>query len=520
MSGHTPFRALRNTNDPSSLPFIEDEEVEVEDEDDILPRYEESELNHLRHHLFRTGSSFKPTSREEIVGIENVLQEIDGITHWLRHSETYSAIGARLEPGVIFSGSPGTGKTLLARYVATESEAFFVNVRDFPHNGSFLHDSDIAALFSLSRSTFKRTNKPIILFWDEFEGAARERGRDNITPDQAAAISQLTAELDGIHGKNEGVLLIGCTNYDYQIDQALLRPGRMGIQIEFNAPDREGKEKLLNYYLQKVNTRGAINLEILSYFFDDDDTAATIEEAVNEGWRIAIMNRIKSGKMVERDSIYLTENDLIEVFLNRLIGPPPTFISLDSANLFDLAVHECGHALAALVWGIPLRLITVRPGKKALGRTFTAKINHSFGKIDEQRAQLRIGVGGIVAEDVTGIGRSIGSTGDTSAITNIASQLVDIHGEGKLGGLLNVAGFTERWDISPRISSYLLEQKDRDMMRELELAEQDVRIAFEGIGALAIMEIAETLSKTQTMTGEQFTALVIGGIGDPTNFRR
>lgn len=489
------------------------------------PQIEEDELKRLRTDLFQSGSSYLPVTREEIVGIDNVLSEIENVIHWLKYSKAYKRFNARLEPGVLLEGEAGTGKTMLARYIATSSNALFINVRDFPHNGAFLQDGDIADFFARARKSYETHHRPIILFWDEFEGGAKERS-NGATVEQAAAVSQLTAELDGIHGKNEGVLLIGCTNYAYMIDDALLRPGRMGLHIEFNAPDRAGKEKLLAHYLEKIETIGEINLETLSYFFDESDPAAAVEEAVNEAWRVAVARSIRETEAkskdimkIKRSTLGVAEEDLINVFLSRLIGPPPTFINLVNDNLFSVAVHETGHALAALVWDIPLRLVTVRPGKHALGKTFLAKTNEYTGTVLEDLCQLRVGAAGLIAEEVTGVGRGVGSHGDTSGITTIASHLVDVQGIGQLSGLMNPNGLEDRYHVGPSWSEWMLRQKDQDLMSTLKNAEEDCREAFTAIGGEDIRDIAQKLVETETMTGAQFTEVCLNLIGNPTNYR-
>lgn len=460
-----------------------------------------------RDRLFETGSEFQPTYRNEIVGIDNVLVEIDYIIHWLKHSEDYKRLKSRLEPGVIFEGEPGTGKTLVSRYIATASEALFVNVRDFAHKDSIYTDEDIRDLFRRARAEYEKRGAPIILFWDEFESAALDR--TTIGSSQATAVSQLTAELDGIHGKNEGVLLIGCTNYLHNVDAALKRSGRMGLQIEFNAPDRVGKRKLLDHYINSLIPAAArqfksdIDLETLSYFFDSDDTAADIEEAVVESWRVAVRRSID-----EEADPRIAEQDLVDVFLKRLVGPPTSFISLDLDVRRRIAIHESGHAIAAAIFGIPLRLITVQPGKKCLGRVITAEIDEHISTLDEMVAQLRVGIGSVIAEKLTDIPANTGASGDISAVSTMAARLVDRLYAGKDTGIINPVAIadsrTARTDIAPSISTELIERSDADIERIVNEIYTEAYEALRKVGKDHILAIADIVNDRVTLTGREF----------------
>jgi cell division protease FtsH len=484
------------------------------------PELSADALDKSRAELFEIGSEFKATHRDEIIGIDNVLVEIDQLIHWLSHSDKYKKYEARLEPGVIFEGDPGTGKTLVSRYIATESNALFVNIRDFQHNGPLFKDSDIADLFKRARAKYRETKRPIVLFWDEFENGACERS--NASPEQAATVSQLTAELDGVHGKNEGLLLIGCTNYIYGIDRALRRPGRMGLQIEFCPPDRKGKRLLLSHYLGHYRTKGKIDVETLSYFVGSDDTAAAIEEACMEAWRVAVAKKIKAKKRV---APVLTQEDLVEVFLKRLVGPPTAFINLPMEDRARVAVHEVGHAIMALVFDIPLRLITVQPGKKSLGRTITDTVREYIGTFDEMVSDMRVGVGSICAERAADLPAGIGSTGDIITINQIGIRLVDdLHG-GMQTGIFRprtIGGMRSGHEggASPSVSVRTIDQSDADVQYYLQNIEKDGDWVMQRLGKDRIWEIAHRVNEAVTLTGIEFEDLFKEITGaDPQDFR-
>lgn len=495
--------------------------AETKKKKDLGPQYAEDEIRESRDRLFQEGSDFKPTAISEVVGIDNVLVEIDRLIHWLQNSDEYKKYNARLEPGVIFEGDPGTGKTLVSRYIATASQALFINVRDFKHNGSLFRDSDISDLFKRARDTYAQTGRPIVMFWDEFENGACERGQ--ATPEQAATVSQLTAELDGIHGKNEGILLIGCTNYIYGIDRALRRSGRMGLQIEFHAPDREGKKLLLQHYIGLYPTEGDIDCDTLSYFFGSNATAADIEESCMEAWRLAVYRTLDK----TQDAPYLTQEDLIQIFLKRLVGPPTAFINLPMDVRARIAVHEVGHAIMALVFGIPLRLITVQPGKKSLGRTITAEVTEHIGTYDEMLSDMRVGIGSIAAEQAAGLPASVGATGDVDQINTTAVKLVDDLAGGRYTNLFDltaVAGARHPGGPggpSPSVSSSSLEASDQDISNLLDSLQDDANKVMAAIGKGKLWEISNAVNERVTLTGIQFEELFreITGCDDPQDFR-
>lgn len=470
-----------------------------------------------RKALFEKGSSFAPVSRTDIVGIDNVLDQIDIVIHWLRNYKEYSNYGARLEPGLLFEGDPGTGKTLVSRYIATQSNARFISVRDFPHEGSFLDDRDIASLFKHARATQKRLKAPVVIFWDEFEGSASDRGSQHADKDEIATVSQLTSELDGIAGKNEGILLIGCTNYGWKIDEALVRPGRMGIRIEFNAPDHQGKMILLDHYLSKYVTEGRIDTDSLAHFFKEDITASGIEEAVMEAWRLAVYRSFTEQQFNKRDvPVSMTQNDLIETFLGRMIGPRPTFSILSEDTRLRVAVHESAHAIAALVFGVPLKLITVRPGRGTLGSIYTAKTDHHLSTVVETEGLLRMASAPVIAERMSGLGSGMGVATDTKNATELAISLVDSQAQGERTGYFSARGVEEprNYSMSPSISSDMINMMDADVKAKLDSALSDNEKVFDRLGRERLIKIAKAVVEQETIIGYEFKEIVEDILGD------
>jgi ATP-dependent Zn protease len=469
-----------------------------------IERYSPTEIHELRDDLFHYGSRFKPVERDEVVGIENVLVKIDRVIHWLRNSSRYQRHDSRLEPGIILEGQPGVGKTLVSRYIATASEATFINVRDFEIEEATFKASDIADLFNRARAKYEETEKPVVLFWDEFESAAVNRD-DAMDPGQAATVSQITAELDGIHGKNEGLLLIGCTNYLEGIDPALRRSGRMGVQLEFHCPDRQGKRLLLDHYLKTYTLKGHIDTDTLSYFFDAAATAADIEEAAVEAWRYAVERDIRADK----DDPTLSQDDLMRVFIERLVGPPMAFVNLSDEDTRSIAIHECGHAIAASIFGVPLRLITVHPGKKTLGRVMIDDIREHISTHGEIVNHMRCLAGSLAAERVVGVEPMMGNSDDIQMLSRHATSLVDAQNVSGVVGLFNPMEIS-KWrtkgmsNTTPSISDNVMNLADMEIRKLLSTVEEDAMRVMTSVGNYRILQMADIVVDNVTMTGKQF----------------
>jgi cell division protease FtsH len=458
------------------------------------------ELESLRKELFIKGSEFRPATRDQLVGIEGSLQEIDNVINALVYSEIYSKHGARLEPGVILTGTPGTGKTTSARYLATASGACFVNVRDWPHNGQLLTDADIRSLFYHARQAYQRDGVPILLFWDEFEGVARNRS--DAPPEIAAVVSQLTSELDGVVGKNTGLLLVGCTNYSHQIDPALKRAGRMGLEIEFGPPDTSGKAALLDHYL-KGYTHGSVDTDALALCFSPNVCAAEIEEACQHAWRYAVRRAIGQ----ENDNPQLNEQDLQHVFLERLIGPPANFATLSDEERLWIAVHEVGHALGALGVGTPVSLLTVRAGEHSLGKVITRpRRDHTHTLLDFER-QIVTHFGGVAAGDVCDFPRTTGIQADLVAVNDAALELVEEYAacQDSLGWLA-ISNLTEERghgrhpDFDPKLAA----ECDREIREYLDRGYSLMREIIEQVGKESLLELSHWMLAQITVTGSVF----------------
>ena len=454
-------------------------------------------LEGSRRAFFSDGSAFAPVQRAEIVGIEPILERVDRFIDALRRSEALERYGARLEAGVLFEGPPGTGKTLVARYVATVSGALFVDARAFPREQSELHAQDVADLFRRAREAYGHGRRPVVIFWDEFDDHARWQPDGPLS--ERSIVSQLKAELDGVVGKNIGIVMVTCTNNAASIDRTLLRPGRIGTRLRFTPPDLDGKARLLDRYLGVVSTAGPIDTHSLAHLLGSNAPASAAEEAVAEAWRLAVVSSLAAGQ-----EPCLMQQELQAALLERLLGEPSGMLNVTPAARWRTAVHETGHALVALDAGLPVALITVRPSVEAAGRMLLGDYQETH-TLAEQKALLRVAYGGMLAEELLGLDGGVGNGGDTARMTYTARGLVEANDIGvRSGAFQPLAG-------GPRggrpVSEELLGRIDLDVLDLLEQAREDARGVLRRIGADTVQRLAEALLRDETLLGPEIVRL-------------
>lgn len=465
-----------------------------------------SDLAPLRGELFEKGSPFARVGRSQVVGIDSLVDQLDEIVLWLKHPDWFAKHDSRLEPGILFSGEPGTGKTLLARYLASCSEARFVAVRDWPVSAEMVTAHDVGELFRMAREFYAEHKVPVIIFWDEFEIYAKRRSEAPAR--DASVVSQLMSELDGINGKGTGILFIGCTNYESVIDPALKRHGRLGKHFHFVAPNRKGKMLLLSHYLGRHRTVPNLDLESATYFLPRDASAAAIEESCEGVWRKALGIAFKDDSIPE-----ITQEILNEVLLEELLGPPPPFMDLEEDAYRKVALHEMGHALVAKALGVTIQVMTVRPGASTFGRVYTVSDEQlGFSDVNQIRKQVVIGLGAFAMEKYFDVPIGTGVEGDTKQATILAINLAERMGQhswlkyGDWVGPVSTPGLEHRGSYAevPIISPVLLEYFDREVNDILKSSFTEAHRILSSIGKAKIDKLVDRFVEAKTWTGKQF----------------
>lgn len=456
------------------------------------------DLARARGEVLGSGSTFLPASRHNIVGIDRVVEQVDELIHWLCNSEDYSSAGARLEPGVIFSGRPGTGKTLAARYLASHAKSRFINVRDWPLSGETMTADDLRSLFAGARRVHAEERVPVVLFWDEFESHAGDR--DELLGAEADVVAQLTAELDGIHGKNDGLLLIGCTNYIHAIDEALCRPGRMGLVIHFSAPNLEGRKALLGHYL-KDRPVSDLDSDALANLLEPGIPASAIEELCEKAWTAAVRVAIK-----KKQKPLLDQQILVDIFLDELIGA-----RIETVNNIEVrrqvAIHELGHALTARLLGQKIVVAAVRSTPTGPGVAITDDESEGLPeKIIDYEKEIIIALAGSIAEDSCSLSRLAGYDHDLQRATDVAYKMTDllsVHNKTMPLSLPTLSGRRQETTEGPTVSAELLAEADSYIRSLMSDAYFEAERLVKYIGTDVLESLADLLSEKLILTGDE-----------------
>ena len=349
---------------------------------------------------------------EDVAGIDEAKQELEEIVEYLKDPQKFQRLGGKIPKGVLLVGSPGTGKTLLARAIAGEA-----NVPFFTISGSDFVEMFVGVGASRVRDMFEqgKKNAPCIIFIDEIDAVGRHRGAGlgGGNDEREQTLNQLLVEMDGFEA-NEGVILIAATNRPDVLDPALLRPGRFDRQVVVPNPDVVGREKILKVHMRKVPLASDVDAKVIARGtpgFSGADLANLVNEAAlmaaRKGRRSVAMSEFEQAKDkvmmgAERRSMVMTE---------------------DEKKL--TAYHEGGHALCMLYaeGHEPLHKVTIIPRGRALGVTMylPERDKYSQSKM-ELEAMVASLFGGRVAEELIFGTQKVttGASDDIRRATNLA----------------------------------------------------------------------------------------------------
>ncbi|HDL98551.1 MAG TPA: ATP-dependent metallopeptidase FtsH/Yme1/Tma family protein [Desulfobacteraceae bacterium] len=361
----------------------------------------------------------------DVAGVDEAKVELEEIIEFLKTPEKYTAFGGQMPKGLLLVGPPGTGKTMLAKAVAGES-----NVPFFGISGSEFVEMFVGLGAARVRDLFEeaKKNSPCIIFIDELDalGKARGIGGAGGNDEREQTLNQLLVEMDGFDS-NIGVILMAATNRPEVLDPALLRPGRFDRQVLVDRPDKEGRKKILEVHLRKITRVGELDLDRLAAM-TAGMVGADLANLVNEATLLAVRSNQKTVEMaqfeeaVERIVAGLEKK-------NRVINPKERNV---------VAYHELGHALVAmsLPGTDPVQKITIIPrGIAALGYTIQLPTEDRF-LMNQTELLNKIAslLGGRAAEQTVFNEVSTGAHNDLAKATDIARSMVIEYGmSDKLG---------------------------------------------------------------------------------------
>jgi cell division protease FtsH len=360
---------------------------------------------------------------DDVAGVENAKIELYEVVDFLKNPDKYEQIGAKIPRGILLMGSPGTGKTLLAKAVAGEAEVPFFSI-----SGSEFVEMFVGVGAARVRDLFKKAKKeaPAIIFIDEIDSVGRARGAGvgGGHDEKEQTLNQILAEMDGFE-TDEQVVVIAATNRPDVLDFALLRPGRFDRKITLSLPDVNAREKILNIHLRRVRKDDSVDLAKIakiSIGFSGADLANLVNEAAMHAAREGQKNVTQDDFMYARDRI--------------LMGVEQEFV-LDEKDKKRVAIHESGHVLAALLLehADPIEKVSIIPRGQALGMTEQLPLK-DIKNFPQAYLLDKIGVmlGGRVAERTLLGDLSSGAANDLKEATSLATHMVSQWGMSELLG--------------------------------------------------------------------------------------
>ncbi len=450
----------------------------------------------------KTGVTFN-----DVAGIEEAKEELQEVVTFLKQPERFTVIGARIPKGVLLIGSPGTGKTLLARAIAGEAAVPFFSI-----SGSEFVEMFVGVGASRVRDLFKKAkeNAPCLVFIDEIDAVGRQRGTGigGGNDEREQTLNQLLTEMDGFEGNN-GIIIIAATNRPDVLDTALLRPGRFDRQITVDLPDSKGRLEILKVHANNKKLSNDVSLEAIARRtpgFSGADLANLLNEAaiLTARRRKDEITSLEIDDAIDRVTIGLTLNPLLDSKKKRLI-----------------AYHEVGHALLStlLKHSDPLNKVTIIPRSGGIGGFSQQVFNEEM--IDSGlysrgwlRDRITMALGGRAAEaEVFGDAEvTAGASGDIKTVATLAREMVTLYGMSELGPVAlespsNEVFLGREWMSRSDYSEDMAIKIDR-LVRSIAMScyEEACRIIREN--RVVVDHLVDLLLDQETIEGEQFRQIV------------
>ena len=438
----------------------------------------------------------------DVAGCDEEKEEMAEIIEYLKTPRKFAKMGARIPKGILMVGSPGTGKTLLAKAVAGEANVPFYSI-----SGSDFVEMFVGVGASRFRDMFKKAKQtaPCMIFIDEIDAVGRQRGAGmgGGHDEREQTLNQLLVEMDGM-SDNSGIVVIAATNRPDVLDPALLRPGRFDRQITVSLPDKKGREAILKVHARNKHLSADINLEALANR-TPGFSGADLENVLNEAAILA----------VRENSDTITMNNIDEAIDRVMMGPAKKSRKYDDYSKKLVAYHEAGHAIVGLNLpdGAIVQKVTIIPRGSAGGyNLITPRKERILNTRKELVDTITSYMGGRCAEEIFFDDISTGASGDIEQATKIAKDMVTLYGMSGLGpvqydhGSKNV--FLGRDYNSPsNVSSQVAFEIDQEVRKIVDYC-HDKATDIINTHKEDLVKIAEALIVNETLTAEEIDEVI------------
>ena len=430
---------------------------------------------------------------EDVQGCDEAKAELQEVVEFLRDPEKFERLGAKIPCGVLLVGPPGTGKTLLARAIAGEAEVpfFFVSGSEFDEMFVGVGASRIRKLFESAKE-----NAPSIVFIDELDAVGGKRNVEESSRYSRMTLNQLLIELDGFK-EDQGVIVVGATNFPEVLDKALVRPGRFDTRVHVTLPDVRGRSNILNLYIQKSHCADDVDVDIIARStsgFSGAELANLVNQAALRAASLQLPQITMEHFDWARDKI--------------IMGPERRSAVIEAADQKVTAYHEGGHAIVAMYTddAEPPLKATIIPRGDALGYVMTLPSKDQLSVTRKQLlAKMDVAMGGRVAEELVFGEDSIttGASSDMQHATRIARAMVTQYGMSEKVGTVLID--EQRNKISPELNK-VIEEEVRRLIRESYARAKELLQKRHK----EHKRLAEGLLKHETLTNDQINLIVKG----------
>jgi cell division protease FtsH len=411
---------------------------------------------------------------DDVAGIDEAKDELEEIVDFLKNPDRYTRLGGRVPRGVLLSGAPGTGKTLLARAVAGEAHVPF-----FSAAASEFVEAIVGVGASRVRDLFEQARKdqPAIIFIDELDAIGRSRSGglafSGSNDEREQTLNQILTEMDGFDAR-DAVIVLAATNRPEVLDTALLRPGRFDRRIAIQPPDADGRKKILEVHTRSIPLDDDVDLDSLAAT-TVGMVGADLANLANE----AALTAARHG----HDEVH--QHDFTAAMERVVLGAPRKLImSLEDRR--RTAYHEGGHAIVGMLTpgADPVRKVSIIPRGVALGVTLSAPTNDKFSYDEEYlRGKIKVALGGRVAEEIVFGEITTGAESDIQQLTEIARRMVGRWGMSEAIGPISVLPSEPQGPLLPGVSETsetTQELIDKEVRRIVDEAHHDVTLLLDG----------------------------------------